>query len=62
MMGYIDIPKINILLPVYHGTSEEVLQSGIGHLKILPYRLAGKAVMQFYQDIVGWLMQKCLRI
>ena len=43
MMGYIDIPKINILLPVYHGTSEEVLQSGIGHLKNTSLPVGGKS-------------------
>lgn len=32
VMGYVDIPKVNIYLPVYHGTSEEVLQKGAGHL------------------------------
>lgn len=32
MMGYIDIPKINLSLPVYHYSSEEVLSKGIGHL------------------------------
>lgn len=32
MMGYIDIPKLDIVLPVYHGISEKVLQSGVGHL------------------------------
>lgn len=32
VMGYIDIPKVDIYLPVYHGTSEEVLQKGTGHL------------------------------
>lgn len=32
IMGYIDIPKINIKLPVYHGISDEVLQISIGHL------------------------------
>lgn len=32
MMGYIDIPKIDIVLPIYHGISEKVLQSGVGHL------------------------------
>lgn len=32
IMGYLSIPKINIRLAVYHGTSEEVLQTGIGHL------------------------------
>ena len=32
VMGYIEIPRISVRLPVYHGTSEEVLQHGIGHL------------------------------
>ena len=32
IMGYIAIPKINITLPVYHGTDEAVLQIAIGHL------------------------------
>ncbi len=31
-MGYIDIPKINVSLPIYHGTEEAVLQTSIGHL------------------------------
>lgn len=31
MMGYIIIPKIDVELPIYHTTSEAVLQSGIGH-------------------------------
>ncbi len=33
IMGYIVIPKINIRLPIYHGTSDEVLTSSIGHLE-----------------------------
>lgn len=32
MMGYIRIPKIKVELPIYHGTSESVLQVGAGHL------------------------------
>ncbi|MCD7947804.1 MAG: class C sortase [Oscillospiraceae bacterium] len=32
VMGYLDIPKINVTLPVYHGAGETVLQTGIGHL------------------------------
>lgn len=32
-MGYITIPKINVTLPVYHGISEDVLQTSIGHLE-----------------------------
>lgn len=32
MMGFVEIPKIGIKLPVYHTTSEEVLQKAAGHL------------------------------
>ncbi len=32
MMGYIEIPKINVELPVYHGTRDAVLQVAIGHI------------------------------
>lgn len=32
IMGYIEIPHINVNLPIYHGTSEAVLQVAIGHL------------------------------
>ena len=32
VMGYIEIPKINVLLPIYHGVSSGVLSKGIGHL------------------------------
>ena len=33
LIGYIDVPKINVYLPIYHGTSEEVLSKGAGHLQ-----------------------------
>ena len=33
MMGYITIEKINVQLPIYHGTSEGVLQKAVGHLE-----------------------------
>lgn len=32
VMGYLSIPKINLKLSVYHGTAEDVLQTGVGHL------------------------------
>ena len=31
-MGYISIPKIDVNLPIYHGTSDPVLQTSIGHI------------------------------
>ncbi|MCR5599649.1 MAG: class C sortase [Ruminococcus sp.] len=33
VMGYIDIPKINLFLPIYHGTSDEVLNIAVGHMQ-----------------------------
>ena len=33
VMGYVVIPKIHVSLPIYHGTSDAVLQSGVGHLE-----------------------------
>lgn len=33
VMGYIEIPTINISLPVYHGTEDAVLQIAVGHLE-----------------------------
>ena len=32
IMGYIEIPNINVSLPIYHGTEEETLERGVGHL------------------------------
>lgn len=33
IMGYIEIPKIECTLPIYHGTDEGVLQVAIGHIE-----------------------------
>lgn len=33
IMGYITIDKINVQLPIYHGTSDGVLQVAVGHLE-----------------------------
>ena len=32
-IAYIEIPKINVYLPIYHGMDDEVLQKGIGHME-----------------------------
>ena len=32
IMGYVEIPKLGLNLPIYHGTSESVLEQGVGHL------------------------------
>ena len=33
IMGYLKIDKIGVELPIYHGTSDEVLNIGVGHLE-----------------------------
>ena len=33
IMGYVEIPKIRVELPIYHGTDETILQIAIGHLE-----------------------------
>ncbi len=32
LMGYVEIPKISVKLPIYHGTGEDSLGRGVGHL------------------------------
>ena len=41
-MGYIEIPKINVNLPIFHGTSEEVLKKGVGHIDTTPLPIGGE--------------------
>ena len=42
-MGYIDIPKIGVKLPIYHGISNEVLEKSIGHLQETSLPVGGKS-------------------
>ena len=32
IMGYVEIPKISVNLPIYHGTNNDSLERGVGHL------------------------------
>lgn len=43
MMGYIEIPKLSTTIPIYHGTSEAVLQVGIGHLQNTSLPVGGES-------------------
>lgn len=43
MMGYIEIPKLRTTIPIYHGTSEAVLQVGIGHLQNTSLPVGGES-------------------
>lgn len=41
-IGYIEIPSIDVLLPIYEGTDEKVLQKGVGHMEQSSYPLGGE--------------------
>ncbi|WP_172370597.1 class C sortase [Sporosarcina jiandibaonis] len=41
-MGSLEIPKIDVKLPIYHGTGEKVLASGVGHLSNTSLPIGGK--------------------
>ena len=42
VMGYIEIPKISLKIPIYHGSTPEVLEKGIGHLETSALPIGGK--------------------
>lgn len=43
VMGYVSIPKINVKLSIYHGTADDVLQTGIGHLNGTKIPIGGES-------------------
>lgn len=43
VMGYLSIPKINIKIAIYHGTGDEVLQTGIGHMNGTKLPIGGES-------------------
>ena len=56
LIGYVEIPKIDVNLPIYHGTSEEVLQAGIGHLMGSSFPVGGNgshAVLTGHSGVAG---------
>ena len=44
IMAYVEIPCIDVNLPIYHGTSEEVLQKGAGHLAASSLPIGGEGI------------------
>lgn len=42
VMGYIRIPKIAVQLPIYHGTAEDVLEKGVGHIEQTALPIGGE--------------------
>lgn len=42
IIGTIEIPKIDVNLPIYHGTDDDVLSNGIGHLQNSSFPVGGE--------------------
>ena len=42
VIGYISIPELDIYLPIYHGTNDDVLQSGVGHVENTSFPIGEK--------------------
>lgn len=43
MMAYLEIPKLKVHMPVYHGVSEAVLQVGAGHVQNTSFPIGGES-------------------
>ncbi|MBP3414093.1 MAG: class C sortase [Clostridia bacterium] len=43
VMGYVEIPDINVTLPIFHGTDEQSLSTSIGHLEWTSLPVGGKS-------------------
>lgn len=41
VMAYIEIPRISVKLPIYHGVSDEVLENGVGHMEGTSFPIGG---------------------
>lgn len=41
LIGYIDIPKINVKLPIYHGDTDKVLEKGVAHIPNTGFPIGG---------------------
>ncbi|MFR4317566.1 MAG: class C sortase [Ruminococcus sp.] len=41
LIGYIDISKINVKLPIYHGDEDKVLEKGVAHLPNTAFPIGG---------------------
>ena len=58
-MGSVDIPRIGVDLPIYHGTSESTLELGAGHLYGSSLPVGGKgthAVITGHRGLIKALM------
>ena len=57
-MGYVEIPKISVNLPIYHGTGNDSLERGVGHLLGSSLPVGGKSTHAILTGHSGMATQK----
>ena len=58
IMGYVEIPKISVNLPIYHGTENDSLERGIGHLLGSSLPIGGESTHTILSGHSGMASQK----
>lgn len=58
IMGYVTIPKIQVDLPIYHGTESETLDKGVGHLLGSSLPVGGESTHTILSGHSGMASQK----
>ncbi len=58
VMGYVEIPAIAVRLPIYHGTGEEALSKGVGHLLNSSLPIGGKGTHAVLSGHTGLISAK----
>ncbi|MDO4634157.1 MAG: class C sortase [Eubacteriales bacterium] len=60
MLGYLEIPKIDVYLPIYYGTSDEVLSEGLGLVENTSLPVGGKGTHSVISGHSGMASKKLL--
>ena len=58
IMGYLEIPAIDVKLPVYHGETDSVLSKGAGHLEHTSFPIGGESTHACISAHCGYPTQK----
>ena len=54
IMGYVDIEKIKVYLPIYHGSSDKVLEKGAGHIEQTTLPIGGEGNLSVITAHTGY--------
>ena len=58
VMGYVEIPSINVRLQIYHGESEDILEKGAAHLEHTSFPIGGESTHACISAHCGYPTQK----